>query len=114
MQLSVCYLFGMDIITNNSRFVLDENENLLEALERNGYEVAYQCRNGYCGACRVRLITGTVTYAQPPLAYVGADEILPCCCTVTSTSLHVDVVLKASVIPPQKDLFVPELFDESE
>ncbi|MFM5464243.1 class I ribonucleotide reductase maintenance protein YfaE [Aeromonas simiae] len=55
-------------------------ETLLETLERHGIEVEYQCRSGYCGACRTPLLAGTVDYLQTPLAFVASGECLPCCC----------------------------------
>lgn len=55
-------------------------ETLLETLERHGLAPEYQCRSGYCGACRTRLLAGTVRYLTPPLAFVAPGECLPCCC----------------------------------
>ena len=54
--------------------------SLLECLEHNKLEVSYQCREGYCGACRVKLTQGKVTYNQEPLAFVREGEVLLCCC----------------------------------
>ncbi|WP_242554300.1 class I ribonucleotide reductase maintenance protein YfaE [Neisseria meningitidis] len=51
-------------------------------MERTGHMVEYQCRSGYCGSCRVKILEGSVTYRKPPLAFLGRDEILPCCCYV--------------------------------
>lgn len=65
-------------------FELQTNETLLEALERTGHFVEYQCRHGYCGSCRVKLLSGSVSYAQTPMAFLFPQEILPCCCTVES------------------------------
>lgn len=49
-------------------------------LEAHQVPVEFQCRSGYCGACRLRLLAGEVKYHQEPLAFVGRGEILPCCC----------------------------------
>ena len=72
----------VQIITEDMLFELEEGETLLEALERTGHQVEYQCRSGYCGACRIPLKTGSVDYERPPLALIRRGEILPCCCTV--------------------------------
>ena len=53
---------------------------LLEALEDSRIPVEYQCREGYCGSCRVTLLHGKVGYKQKPIAFVQDGEILPCCC----------------------------------
>lgn len=58
----------------------DEHGSLLIALESHKVKVEYQCRAGYCGSCRCRLVAGQVTWLTQPLAFVRPDEILPCCC----------------------------------
>jgi ferredoxin len=55
-------------------------ESLLETLERHRHHVEFQCRSGYCGACRTPLLAGKVHYAAVPLAFVSQGECLPCCC----------------------------------
>lgn len=63
-------------------FELPAGANLLQALEQTGHQVEYQCRSGYCGSCRVKLLSGSVSYREPPMAFLAADDILPCCCVV--------------------------------
>lgn len=53
---------------------------LLESLEAQGIEPQYQCREGYCGSCRVQLLDGEVYYYEEPMAWVNNNEILTCCC----------------------------------
>ncbi len=60
--------------------------NLLESLEAQGVQIAYQCRDGYCGSCRTDLIEGEVAYLEEPMAWINEGEILPCCC-VPKTAL---------------------------
>jgi ferredoxin len=56
------------------------HRNLLEVFEHHDVDVEYQCREGYCGSCRMRLVSGAVEYSEKPLAFISDDEILPCCC----------------------------------
>ena len=56
------------------------NNSLLETIEQQQIEIQYHCREGYCGACRSKLICGKVEYTTDPLAFIDDDEILPCCC----------------------------------
>nr|WP_113864722.1 class I ribonucleotide reductase maintenance protein YfaE [Brenneria salicis]NMN92300.1 ferredoxin [Brenneria salicis ATCC 15712 = DSM 30166]RBP67639.1 ferredoxin [Brenneria salicis ATCC 15712 = DSM 30166]RLM32386.1 2Fe-2S ferredoxin [Brenneria salicis ATCC 15712 = DSM 30166] len=58
----------------------DKGRSLLDVLESHQVSVEYQCRSGYCGSCRLRLLKGRVAYRQTPLACIRQDEILPCCC----------------------------------
>lgn len=62
-----------------------QDKTLLNCLEKNDVEVHYHCRDGFCGACRVKLVQGKITYPNgDPLAFVGEGEILPCCCIPVS------------------------------
>lgn len=63
---------------------------LLEALERHEVVIEYQCRSGYCGSCRCRMIKGQVNYRQLPLAFLNENEILPCCC-LPASDIELDV-----------------------
>jgi len=60
-------------------------ESVLETLERHGHRVEFQCRSGYCGACRTPLLAGQVYYPHVPLAFVSRGECLPCCCKPVGT-----------------------------
>ena len=94
------------IYTQGASFVVDETDNLLEALERTGHEIEYQCRSGYCGSCRIKKRSGQVVYDELPLAFVGSDEILPCCCRAAS-----DLTLECGaegVVSEQENGFLAE------
>ncbi|VFP80217.1 class I ribonucleotide reductase maintenance protein YfaE [Candidatus Erwinia haradaeae] len=62
----------------------DLHHNLLTTLELHHIYSAYQCRAGYCGLCRIRLLRGLVKYRTQPLTFVRSGEILPCICHVCS------------------------------
>jgi ferredoxin len=56
------------------------DKSLLESLEMDNVEIHSHCRQGFCGTCRTKLLSGQVEYLCDPLAYIDDDEILPCCC----------------------------------
>ena len=56
------------------------NKTLLESIEGQKIEIQSHCRDGYCGACRTKLLKGQVEYQTDPLAFIDDNEILPCCC----------------------------------
>lgn len=41
---------------------------ILEANERAGLALPHDCREGWCGTCRIRLLEGEVSYEEPPIA----------------------------------------------
>ena len=56
-----------------------QSPTLLHALEAANIDVQYQCREGFCGACRAQLNDGKIAYIQEPLAFVREGEVLLCC-----------------------------------
>jgi len=72
-------VFAVDFSDGRSARFQHAN-TLLESLESQDIHVEYQCREGYCGSCRVNLLEGEVHYLEEPMAWIDDDEILPCCC----------------------------------
>ncbi len=64
-------------------FVGDNKTTLLDQAEKNGVNIPYNCRAGFCGACRVTLVQGEVReladHALTP-AEKQAKQILACSC----------------------------------
>jgi ferredoxin len=57
----------------------DRCTSLLELAESLGIEAPFGCRAGLCGACETALLSGSVRYAEPPLAEPGDGRVLLCC-----------------------------------
>lgn len=81
-KISVC-------VDKTTRFSFDQDESLLIAMEKQNIDVHYHCREGFCGACRTKLVSGQVEYKVDPLACIEDDEILVCCC-VPLTDIEVE------------------------
>lgn len=58
MSFKVCIEMSGEI------FSVEENESVLDAALRHGLGIPYSCRNGQCGSCKGRIISGRVNYAQ--------------------------------------------------
>lgn len=52
---------------------------LLELAEASGLTPDFSCRNGRCGTCATRVLSGSVTYPSPPAARARAEHALICC-----------------------------------
>jgi len=48
---------------SNKKVPMRNGQTVLEAAEDNGVAIEYQCRQGYCGVCKVKLLAGNVTMA---------------------------------------------------
>ena len=68
----------------------DSSGTVLIALEQHKLQVNFHCREGYCGACRCKLNSGTVSYINEPLAFVRKGEFLPCC-SVPLTDIDIEI-----------------------
>ncbi|MGB4076017.1 pyridoxamine 5'-phosphate oxidase family protein [Pseudomonas sp.] len=53
--------------------------SLLELAESRGLTPEFSCRGGTCGTCRTRIVSGQVTYPQPPANLPAEGEALICC-----------------------------------
>lgn len=71
--------FHIDVVDVGSLSATSDT-TLLTALEAASVHIHYHCREGFCGACRTKLLEGEVAYTTDPLAFIDDDEILPCCC----------------------------------
>ena len=59
--------------------MINNNEcTILEWLEQQGISANFQCRNGVCGTCRCKLISGSIQYIKESLAFIKDDEVLIC------------------------------------
>lgn len=58
---------------------------LLFILTQHNVNIDYQCKQGYCGACRIKLLKGNIYYINTihPLASYNTGDIFPCCCIAT-------------------------------
>ncbi len=71
--------------TARGKVEIRAGETLLAALLRHGHPVEYQCRSGYCGACRLTVDAADqakVHWLHTPLAHLRDGEVLACCCTL--------------------------------
>ncbi|UNU73244.1 2Fe-2S iron-sulfur cluster-binding protein [Moraxella nasovis] len=76
------------VFTDEMRFYLHDGESLLDGMIRTEHkQVNFECRQGYCGSCRMRVLscTDALTFTQTPIAILADDEILACCCRTAGT-----------------------------
>ncbi len=74
--------YNIHLLRTNLSIQHRNDLSLLDNLKIHGIHHEFQCRSGYCGACRVKMKKGKVSYHDTPLAFLNPDEILLCCCQV--------------------------------
>ncbi len=85
------------------------DETILQAALREGYALPYGCRNGACGACKGKVLEGSVDYGAYqanalPQADIDAGYALFCCARPQS-----DVVIECREVGAAKDIQIKTL-----
>jgi len=66
--------YRVEIQPSGHAFTVEEGESVLDAALRQGFAFPYGCRNGACGSCLGKLVSGEVDYqGQHPPALQEAD-----------------------------------------
>lgn len=75
------------IIDQHTAFYLHQDETLLDGLIRVNKPIAFECKQGYCGSCKVKIsiISGDVRHRLIPLCQLADDEVLACCCLLNGS-----------------------------
>jgi 3-phenylpropionate/trans-cinnamate dioxygenase ferredoxin reductase subunit len=68
------------VLVNGERFTANCGDLLLDAALMHGVDIPHDCRAGYCGTCRVRIVDGRVFGGEDG----GADVVRACQCRVIS------------------------------
>lgn len=63
------------ITPDNVNFTVDENETILMAGIRNKLNMPHQCKNGVCGSCKCKVISGTVKHDDYNEKTLSTEEL---------------------------------------
>ena len=80
----------MPIIKVGDKEVSHDKNTVLESLEAANLKPHYHCRDGFCGVCRCKLVSGQVEYINDPLAYIRKGEFLACV-SYPTTDIEIEV-----------------------
>ena len=81
--------FTVRIEPSGHSFIVESDEPILDAALRHGYAFPYGCRGGGCGACKGKLLNGTVDYGTklpPALSEEDVSRGLALFCQARATS----------------------------
>lgn len=101
--------FEVTVVPSQHRFQCDADEIVLDAALRQGVELPYGCRDGGCGACRARVVSGEVEQSGARDGVLSDRErdagvTLLCCTTPRSDVVIASRELSAAQLPPAKTL----------
>ncbi len=100
--------FKISIEPSGRSFNAEANENILDAGIRHGLALPYACRNGVCGACKAKVVSGEIDYANGRPAALSETEaaigqaLLCSCHARTNLVLEIPLVGDSSQLPVRK------------
>ncbi len=86
--------FTVRVMPSGREFTVESDETILDGALRNGLAFPYGCRGGACGACKARLLDGSVKYDDEPMALSEdelADNISLLCVANAASDLTVEI-----------------------
>lgn len=67
--------YRVSITSANIVFDVNADEPILDAALNHGLSLPYGCRDGACGACKGRILSGEVDYPDKDMSGINEDEI---------------------------------------
>jgi len=95
--------FKIRVMPRGREFTAGEEESVLDAALRHGFNFPYGCRNGACGACKGKLLEGEVRYADEPMALTEeerADNWVLFCQAIPTG----DITIEVNIIEPEEPI----------
>ncbi|QBC42552.1 CDP-6-deoxy-delta-3,4-glucoseen reductase [Iodobacter fluviatilis] len=99
----------LTILPSGQQIAMNEDETILDAAMRGGFNMAYGCKNGACGSCKGKVITGEVTHGDHAESALSAMErengyALFCCATTDA-----DITIECKEVTASKDIQIKTL-----
>jgi CDP-4-dehydro-6-deoxyglucose reductase len=99
--------YSVKIEPSGHTFTAEENEPILDAALRQGVTLPYGCRNGACGSCVAKVVSGEIHYGgdnHPPA--VTEDEHALGMTVLCQAHAASDVVIESREVVMEKDIEV--------
>ena len=72
------YKVEIETLSGTETYEVEGKQSLLTELEEKGAKLDFNCRQGHCGLCVKKLVSGNVEQ-RDSLVSLSKDEILVCC-----------------------------------
>lgn len=96
--------FKVTIRPSGHEFEVEESESILDGAQRAGYILPYSCRNGVCGSCKNRVLSGRVDYGgASPTTLTEEDKAKGLALLCQARALE-NVVIEAEEIDAVHDI----------
>lgn len=96
--------FKVKILPSGHEFTVEESETILDGAMRAGHVLPYSCRNGVCGTCKGRVVSGSVDYGDADPATLTEADKTQGFALFCQTTAREDLVIEAQVIDAVHDI----------
>jgi CDP-4-dehydro-6-deoxyglucose reductase len=90
-------------------FQVPEGDTILAAALNEGFHLPYGCRNGACGSCKGKVLSGEIDYGKHQKAALSDDERAAGYALFCQAKPLTDVVIESREIGAVKDIVVKKL-----
>ncbi len=101
--------FNTIIKPSNHSFAIEADETILEAALKHGFTIPYGCRDGVCGACKGKLLQGSVDYGNRQITALSDAERASGMALFCSALPKSDLVIECREVSAVKDIIVKSL-----
>ena len=91
------------------QFQVEEGEAVLAAALRQGFVLPYGCKNGACGSCKARVLSGSVDYGMYQAKALTEQEKAQGKALLCQAKPLCDLVLEARTVGAAKDIQIKKL-----
>ncbi|MEQ1592375.1 MAG: CDP-6-deoxy-delta-3,4-glucoseen reductase [Thiobacillaceae bacterium] len=91
------------------RFTVNADETILEAALREGFALAYGCRNGACGSCKGTVVSGKLDYGTYKESALKPEEKAAGRALFCRAKPLTDLVIEAKEVGASKDIIIKTL-----
>ena len=102
-------MHSVTIQPSGHQFQVEDGEGVLAAALRQGFVLPYGCRNGACGSCKARILSGTVDYGVHQQKALPEEEKAQGKALLCQAKPLSDLVIEARTIGAAKDIQVKTL-----
>jgi len=102
-------MHSVTIQPSGHQFQVEDGEAVLAAALRQGYVLPYGCKNGACGSCKAKILSGTVDYGVYQQKALTDEEKAQGKALLCQAKSLDDLVIEARTIGAAKDIPVKTL-----
>ena len=96
-------------ISNHSTYTAEQDEPVLQAALRNGHLYPYGCQSGSCGACKARLVSGSVQHLTRNPAVLSDEELEQGLCLLCQAVPEGDIEIEVQEIARAREIEIKTL-----